>query len=147
VSKPASGFQHDQRHMPLPSRATAKASPEGRKLDTDADCHAARFVHDPPLRMRARSAHAIVRALGLSDASRAVLARELKGPEGDQADLRPNLAGIAHFFQPSSAVRRPRLESEQRKGVAISLSQRLTNEEIAAGPRKPTAGVRLDVGR
>ena len=58
-------------------------------IDADAVCHAARFVHDPSLRMRARSAHATVRAFGQSDASRALVTRGLSGPEGDRAGLRP----------------------------------------------------------
>lgn len=58
-------------------------------VDTDAVCHAARFVHAPSLRMRARSAHATVRAFGQSYASRALLTRGLSGPEEARAGLSP----------------------------------------------------------
>ena len=104
----AGGFEHDQRHVErlealdevfeafavardgkgLVRRAQMHVETILGHIDTNA-ARGARLVHDPSLRMRARSALATVRAFGQSDASRAVLTRGLIGPEGDRAGLRP----------------------------------------------------------
>ena len=105
----ASGFQHDQRHVErrktfdetfqsfavtrdgkgLVRRAQMHIETILGHINTDADCDAARLVHDPSLQMRARSALATVRAFGQSDGGRAMLTRGLYDPEGDRANLRP----------------------------------------------------------
>ena len=90
-------------------------------IDTDAVCHAARFVHDPSLRMRARSAQSTVRAFGQSDASRAMLTNGLSGPEEPRAGLRPY-------------PRRLRV-GRQMRDTRSAAKRRVSNDEEERGPR------------
>ncbi len=97
--------RREPRQRSRPTAADARREILGH-IDTVADQHRARLVHNPSLQMRARPAHVAVRASEQPDASRAMLTRGLHDPEADRAGLRPQPRRLCAGWQLRDTRRR-----------------------------------------